>query len=89
MPCNGTLTDPTGRKDGHYFLTMEIIMKSGFSFLFLLFGPLVPLFRGEFSLFFKTFALAVVTLGLSNFYFMFKYNEKRIEYYKQKPNTTT
>ena len=50
-------------------------VKDGVSWTFFFFGCLVPLFRGDWKWFLLSLVATFVTFGLSNFVFMFKYNE--------------
>ena len=63
----------------------------GFSWTYLFFGPLVPLFRGDIKWFFLTLIISMATFGIALIYFMFKYNAIYIkklvmEGYKAKEN---
>ena len=47
----------------------------GFSWTTFFFGPFPAAFRGDWSNFFIMLLLALVTGGISQFYFIFKYNK--------------
>lgn len=50
-------------------------VKVGFSWTTFFFGILVPLFRGDGKWFIIMLIANVMTVGLANFVFIFKYNE--------------
>ncbi len=58
---------------------MKIQVTDGFSWTTLLFGPLVPLFRGDGKWFFIMLISGLLTYGISSFVFPFFYNEVYIK----------
>lgn len=60
-------------------LTGEIItVPIGFSWTTLLFGPFVPLLRGDFAWFLILFVLSMLTMGLVWIFVPFFYNKKYV-----------
>lgn len=59
------IQDATGRRIG---------VKRGFSFTYLFFGPLVPLFRGHIGGFFLTFFVELFSFGIARLILLFCYN---------------
>ena len=66
-------------KDKHYTMIQKETgitkkVKEGFSFTYLFFGCLVPLYRGHISGFFLSLAVTIFTIGFGNLILCFKYN---------------
>lgn len=56
------------------------IVKRGFSFTYLFFGCLVPLFRGHVSGFFISLAISIFTIGFGHIVLSFSYNKMYINH---------
>lgn len=55
-------------------------VKRGFSYTYLFFGSLVPLFRGHIGGFFLSLFLELFTFGIGRLIFCFRYNQSYIDY---------
>lgn len=79
------IQDATGRRIG---------VKRGFSFTYLFFGPLVPLFRGHIGGFFLTFFVELFSFGIARLILLFCYNGMYINwlaangYYREEIQST-
>jgi hypothetical protein len=60
-------------------LNQTKLCPTGISWSYFWLGVIVPIYRNDWKFAAIVFLLGMVTLGLSHFYFMFKYNEHYIK----------
>lgn len=63
-------------------------VKVGFSWTMLFFGPLVPIFRGDFAGAIRIFLLSLITLGIYGLVACWTYNKKYAQGLLEKGYTT-